>query len=522
MSRYRNLSILVVVLFAQVFGLALQVRKSGSGGSTSLIRYWAISTITPMEKAVIRSGHVVSNGWHSYIDLRGVRTENQELKDELERVRLDQVRIVEDAAQARRLQALLAFKEQFISQTVAAQVIGTSGTEQSRLVYIDKGSNDGLKPDMAVLTPSGVVGKVLHVFPSTSQVLLINDANSGVGAILEKSRLQAVLKGTPAGDLQLSNIMLDERIEPGETVLTSGGDRIFPKGLRLGTVAQVTPGSDLFLTIRVQPAAQLMRLEEVLVITKIVEKQQENTEPVGPVRAADLLARRLPTVEIGTPTIEGGHPSKTAPPPPTALLYANKPGDKTAAPPPTSALYGTKTASAPTAKGTKEAAGTAGRVAAPATTTATPAGTTTAPSVVAAKPKAKKPAQPASVAGGFGRTSGTEVRSTNDEGRSAEGTAPTSSQGAVQAVEPAKSADQDRSSAESSQPKVTKPSEAGSAETGASAGGSAPGQQSTTETNTPAVSNPTPKKPVSSDKPQPNPATAPAPTSGGPDGGRRR
>src|SRR5438552_4461860 len=105
-------------------------------------------------------------------------------------MRIEQVRMSQDADQARRLQALLAFKEQFISGTKAAQVIGSSGSEQSRAIYIDKGEKDGVTPDMAVITADGVVGKVLHAYRSTSLVLLISDQTSGVGAIMEKSPLQ--------------------------------------------------------------------------------------------------------------------------------------------------------------------------------------------------------------------------------------------------------------------------------------------------------------------------------------------
>ena len=173
---------------------------------------------------------------------------------------------------ARRVQALLAFKEQYIDTTVAAQVIGTSGSDQSRALYIDKGSNDGIKPDMAVITPGGIVGKMAQVFPDSSQVLPINDQFSGVGAALKESRLQGILKGAPNGSTTLQYIMSDEKVSPGEEVITSGGDRIFPKGLEVGKVASVAPGKDLFLNIRVIPSAHLDRLEEVLVVTKIEER----------------------------------------------------------------------------------------------------------------------------------------------------------------------------------------------------------------------------------------------------------
>src|SRR4029077_316663 len=122
----------------------------------------------------------LGNLWTNYVYLRGVRQENRDLKFEIERLRPEQVRLSEDAEQARRLQALLGFKEQFISKTLAAQVIGSSGSEQSRVIYIDKGTRDGIKPDMAVITAEGVVGKVLRVSNrTTSQVLLINDQTSG-------------------------------------------------------------------------------------------------------------------------------------------------------------------------------------------------------------------------------------------------------------------------------------------------------------------------------------------------------
>jgi len=102
---------------------------------------------------------------------------------------------------------------------VAAQVIATSGTEQSRLITIDKGSNDHIKPDMAVITPDGIVGKVKEVFPLSSQVLLINDHDSGAGVILESSRLQGIVKGTSLGELQINDIMSDEKVESGERVI---------------------------------------------------------------------------------------------------------------------------------------------------------------------------------------------------------------------------------------------------------------------------------------------------------------
>src|SRR5271156_3071235 len=296
LGRYRNLIVLVGVLFVQVLGLAVQVKRTTDNDSTRLIRIWAVGMVTPLEKALVWTQTSTTNIWHNYFYLRGVRAENRSLRAQIEQMRLEQVRMSQDADQARRLQALLGFKEQFISQTMAAQVIGGSGSELSRSVFIDKGYNDGIRPDMAVITADGIVGKVLRADRAdrhVAQVLLIDDQTSGVGAILDKTRLQGILRGTPSGEVVLEKVMSDETVPVGEMVLTSGGGGIFPKGLLVGRVTKAAPGSDLFLNIRVRPAADLSKLEEVLVVTKIDERQAE-PDQTGATRAGAILAERLP------------------------------------------------------------------------------------------------------------------------------------------------------------------------------------------------------------------------------------
>lgn len=308
-SRHRNVSILVAVLFAQVLGLAVQVKRSGRSDETRLIRLWTVSAVTPFEKALVWTQQSVSGTWHNYLYLRGVRAENRDLKQKIEQLRIEQARLSEDAEQARRLQLLLGFKEKFIAKTVAAQVVGSSGSEQSRSVYIDKGSADGVKTDQAVITSDGIVGKVIDVYQDhTAKVLLVNDQSSGVGIVLEKSRLQGILRGTPSGGLVVEKILSDESVQPGERVLTSGGDQIFPKGLDVGTVREAVPGKDSFLNISLKPAANLTKLEEVLVVTQVESRAPSLAEAGGRVRAADILADRLPSVPP-KPVVD---PSKTA------------------------------------------------------------------------------------------------------------------------------------------------------------------------------------------------------------------
>jgi rod shape-determining protein MreC len=326
-TRYRNVTFLVAILFAQVLGLAVQVKRSTDNKPTRLLRIWTVSAVTPFEKTIVWFQNSTGYLWHDYLYLRGVRQENRDLKAQIERLRLQEVRLKEDAEQARRLQLLLGFKEQYISQTKAAQVIGSCGSAQSRCVYIDKGSSDGIAPDMAVITADGVVGKVLRVFGSTSQVLLVDDQTSGVGAILEKSRLQGILRGTPAGEVVLEKVMADEQVQAGEKVFTSGGDLVFPKGMPVGAVMNVTKGSESFLNIRIKPAANLSKLEEVLVITKKEDKAPAVTDG-APVRAIDILTERLPSVPQKPPQ------DPNAPPPPTSgLVIAPAPGAASTAKP---------------------------------------------------------------------------------------------------------------------------------------------------------------------------------------------
>jgi rod shape-determining protein MreC len=372
LGRFKNLIVLAAILFAQVIGLAVQVRRPSDEGQTRLIRVWAISAVTPIEAAVVHSQQWVQNIFKNYAYLRGIRRENRELRAQIEQMKIQQTRMEEDARMARRVQALLGFKEQYVDSTIAAQVIGTSGSEQSRVLYIDKGSDDGIRTDMAVITPAGIVGKIVQVADNWSQVLPINDQFSGVGAALKDSRLQGILKGTPSGATTLQYIMSDEKVTPGEDVITSGGDRIFPKGLPVGKVLSVQPGKDLFLNIRVTPTAQLNQVEEVLVVTKITEKMPD-AKDLGPLRASDILAERLPSVPKAAADATGNA----------------KPNSGTAAtgtPPAGSAASSATPGAHPAAVGTTKPANGAVTTAKPSTGTATPRTTPTG-TTGAAKPK---------------------------------------------------------------------------------------------------------------------------------------
>jgi rod shape-determining protein MreC len=285
-SRYRNLIVLAAALLLQVIGLAVQVRKPGAlvsaagvphpkadGAGVLLIRLWAASLVTPFERTIHGAGQGVTGLWTNYLDLRHTQQENKELQATVDRLRLEQAELHEDALQGQRLQALVKFQQSYVYQTLAAQVIGTSGSRQSRVIYLDKGTDAGLKPDMAVITSEGIVGKVRDVFPHSAQVLLINDQTSGAGVVLATTRIRGILRGNAAGQPQVVNILADSRIQPGEPVLTAGGDQIFPRGLPVGVVEKVERDTErgAFINVIVKPAAHLDTLDEVLVVTSLEE-----------------------------------------------------------------------------------------------------------------------------------------------------------------------------------------------------------------------------------------------------------
>jgi rod shape-determining protein MreC len=274
--RYRNLLVLLVLLVAQILGLAMQVRRagggrSGDGSSVRLIRLWANAIVSPPERLLHFTGSGISGIWNNYFDLRHVRQQNADLQKTVDRLRLEQAALLEDAKQGQRLQALLNFQQKYIYKTVPAEVIGTSGTEQSRVFTINKGKKDGIDRDMAVITPDGIVGKIRDVFGHSAQVLAINDQSSGAGVIMESTRIRGILRGNAAGQPQIEDVIRDQRIKPGEKVLTAGGDEIFPRGLPVGVVEKVVndPERDGFVQVILQPAAHLNQLDEVLVITSM-------------------------------------------------------------------------------------------------------------------------------------------------------------------------------------------------------------------------------------------------------------
>ena len=277
-SRHRKRIILAAVLLLQLLLVAYQVRQDED---VPLIRRWTVFLVTPVQKTFNFAFDGVAGLWYGYVDLRSARRENQELSRELDKLRLEHLRLQNEAEQAKRLQVLLELKGETPSESVAAQVISSGASQNAHLLILDRGRDAGLHPDMPVIVPEGIIGKILYVFPSAAQVLLLSDTESGVAVLLENSRVHGVLKGRNPEFCVLQYVSNDEKVSVGDRLFTSGEDRVYPKGLPVGVVVSARRG-ETFQEISVRPFAKLNRLEEVLVLVKKVD--------VEPSVAADKVA----------------------------------------------------------------------------------------------------------------------------------------------------------------------------------------------------------------------------------------
>jgi rod shape-determining protein MreC len=298
LSRHRNAVVLVAALFLQLVLLAFQVKR---GKDVPLIRIWAVAVIAPVEKASSSVIRGLVGVWRDYVDLRHARQDNRRLIEEIGRLKLSHHHLQEEAREARRLKEVLQLGSQIPFSSIACRVIGSSASKTSRVLFLDKGSEVGIRPNMPVITPDGIVGKVHRVFWGTAQVLVITDPDSGVGALLEKSRVHGAALGSGGFSCQLAYVVNDQSVEVGERVLTSGEDLIYPKGLPIGTVTSVKPGR-VFHEIQVQPSARLNQLEEVLVVVRGA-RQQIPSRAEGPVAAGASPRRSGATAMAAVPPV---------------------------------------------------------------------------------------------------------------------------------------------------------------------------------------------------------------------------
>ena len=228
-----------------------------------------LEIISPVNAAFTHLGDGASSIVGNYLDLLHVRDENARLRNELARVKSDRARLAELEVENQRLGELLELKNALGANAVAASVIGSDATGLSRTLILESGADAGLRPGMAVVANQGVVGKIIAVSPHASRVLLINDHNSALDGFDQRSRARGIVAGLVDDGVILKYADRSQDIKPGDTIVTSGLDGIFPRGLLVGTIQSVRrEGPGLFLGVKIAPAVNFRQLEQVLILTQ--------------------------------------------------------------------------------------------------------------------------------------------------------------------------------------------------------------------------------------------------------------
>jgi len=259
----RVLLALLILIIVTIFLLPRQTQKLLGNLGNPITQLVAV----PLEgfTAVDRG---VRGFWNHYVALQGVFEQNLALKEDIERLKEQLTQLREQVIISEQLTQLLAFQKTRPIQTVAARVIGRNATNWYRTLILDKGGQEGIKPNMGVITHAGVVGRVVKTHPFTAIVLLLTDPNVAVPAMTQGSRDEGIVQGTAQGNIRMKYLPPLSPVQIGENVVTSGLTGAFPRGLQIGQIGKLQKAdTDLFQSAKIQPAVEFQKLEGVLIIT---------------------------------------------------------------------------------------------------------------------------------------------------------------------------------------------------------------------------------------------------------------
>lgn len=273
--------------FLLLLHLVIVSRQVDGGGGGSLLERVVFAALSPLQTAVAWSGRTVRDSWNRYVNLRRVQQENQILTARLRESQLLLQERSERAGEAERLRDLLELRQGLPLETLVAEVVARDGVPFYRTLSINKGKRDGVTLNAPVLSATGVVGRVIRLGPQVAQVQLLLDRESGLGVRIERSRVAGVVLGQvgfadasadspdrdASGDLIMKYVPALADVVPEDVVVTSGLDRIYPKGLMVGRVRSVSRGAGLFKEILVTPSAGFDRLEVVMVVRQTPEPE---------------------------------------------------------------------------------------------------------------------------------------------------------------------------------------------------------------------------------------------------------
>ena len=275
LNRYRNITVLLLVIFAQLVLIAVQVRNDRD---VRMVRVWTITAITPLARVLetVRGG--TAGFFQNYVLMHDAREDNRRLQAQIDRLKMENQFLKSEISTADRAKALVAFEQRTQSKTIAARVIAAGAGISSKVVFVDRGSGAGVERGMAVVTPDGIVGKVIAAYPTASEVMLVTDPEFAAGVISQKNGVVGTLKGLGQSNCKVDYVPSEEKVGVGEMFYTSGDDRIFPKGFPVGPVRLVRPGSP-YQEVLVEPSGLQRGLEAVLIVLEGVHQAIPEAPP---------------------------------------------------------------------------------------------------------------------------------------------------------------------------------------------------------------------------------------------------
>lgn len=258
------LFIVVLSLLFVLMSLSSQTRYIGE--TRTMFERTVMTIFSPVPKLVNWVGGTGQDMYHGYLDMRRAVDENVELRRKVASLTSENLKMRQSEGDMRRLRSLLSYSEQFQMQTTMAQTIMQDTAGRFKSIIIDRGAADGVEVNDAIVNANGLIGRVVLTTNDLAKVQLVNDNNSTVGSLIERTRRQGVVRGSGTGIVQMLDIPSLADVQPGDKVLTAGIDGIYPKGIPIGTIVKAEPGQSLFKTISVKPSVDFGQIEEVIVI----------------------------------------------------------------------------------------------------------------------------------------------------------------------------------------------------------------------------------------------------------------
>ncbi|MEK6532215.1 MAG: rod shape-determining protein MreC [Deltaproteobacteria bacterium] len=273
LKRYK---IIFVSLLLALFSLHLALTNKKELVRGSLIRGLTSVAVSPIQRSILATYAAGQEIVSDYISLVGVGRENKALREELLSLNAELNRLKEEEGLSKRLKQALDYKEIAPFKTTVAGIIGFNFGEGTRVLTINKGMLDGIRKDSAVITPSGVLGRVISAGRHASLVLLATDPRSNIDVLSQRSRIKAIAEGDGKNAVTLKYVRIVDDVGIGDKIITSGISGVFPKGIVVGEVIRIEKGRDNFFKhVEIRPSVDLNSLEEVLIVTDLGDEDSK-------------------------------------------------------------------------------------------------------------------------------------------------------------------------------------------------------------------------------------------------------